>query len=468
MSRHQFKTVEAPIDALLLDTVNPRIRSAETQQECINLVMKKQSQMMKLIKSIAQDGLGTMPILLFRPDTKKSKWVVKDGNRRITALKLLNNPALCSEDSIREQIKAISEQYKMNIPTSIDCLESSDLQVLNREVLARHGGAMEGVGQLGWEAYLRTVFQLTSGLTADNKRAGQYLLWAERNGIPVDDDFPVTTLTRFFSESNLHRLGFDIKNDELTPILTPEKLTRLTLKVITDFGVNKLNVSEVFTAELASKYIDQVRKSAQIEDTDDTQPTGGESFDQNKGAGAAGVNGQQHGDAENDEHTQEETERNGPRAGRPTQPKKPTWDRLKLFHKGAPAPAVPSTENKLRNLIVELKDINVKKAPHAVAALLRAVLELSSNHYLEKNALRADNLAKRILKSAEHMEQGGALSTSQLEYVRAICNSDKMQSTVLNIDTLQKFLHRESHNADYQVINTFWDNLACYVQSCWR
>jgi hypothetical protein len=96
------------------------------------------------------------------------------------------------------------------------------------------------------------------------------------------------------------------------------------------------------------------------------------------------------------------------------------------------------------------------------------VLELSSNHYLEKNALRADNLAKRILKSAEHMEQGGALSTSQLEYVRAICNSDKMQSTVLNIDTLQKFLHRESHNADYQVINTFWDNLACYVQSCWR
>lgn len=48
-----------------------------------------------------------MPILVM--PTNDEKWIVKDGNRRVTALKLLNDPNLCSEPHLISKIKEIKK-----------------------------------------------------------------------------------------------------------------------------------------------------------------------------------------------------------------------------------------------------------------------------------------------------------------------------------------------------------------------
>ncbi len=45
----------------------------------------------KLAGHISQKGISPMPIVVSKDN--EGRWVVRDGNKRITALKVLNNPA---------------------------------------------------------------------------------------------------------------------------------------------------------------------------------------------------------------------------------------------------------------------------------------------------------------------------------------------------------------------------------------
>lgn len=469
MSRDKFLPINVSIMHLLLDTTNPRIRSAKTQQQCIDRVMRKQAQMMNLIKSIAKDGLGTMPILLLRPTPNRNEWIVKDGNRRITALKLLNSPSLCSDPGMRSQIEGIRDRHKSNIPKTVDCLESSDTALMAREVLSRHGGTMDGVGQLNWEAYLRTIFQITSNMTADNKRAGQYLLWAENNGIPVEDDFPVTTLTRFFSEPNLKRLGFEVENDQLVPNLPLDVVIRMVLKVVTDFGVNKKNVSEVFNASLATAYIDQVRKA--VGEINDMPPPPSSS----PGNTAPITDPTSSPDLSNHpDPTDGSAEGNSggltPRSSRGSRPpSKPAWDRTKLFWRGSLAPSVPNTELKARQILFEIGRIpKTQDMPLACAMLMRALLEVTVNVYMSRNSIRdKGSLAGNTTAVADSLYNAQVIDKSLMEVVKAYAITDKSQVSLFNIDTIQKYIHRDTHLPSYTTLHTMWDEIGDFVRKCW-
>lgn len=469
MSRQRFRAVtQAPLDSLLLDTANPRIRSAKTQQECIDRVMRKQTQMMNLIKSIAQDGLGTMPILLYRPDPNREEWIVKDGNRRVTALKLLNDPSKCSNSGLQAQIEAIRKRHPKNIPTAVDCLESADPEVLAREILARHGGAMDGVGQLAWDPYLRTVFQLSAKMAAENKRAGQYLLWAESNGIPVEDDFPVTSLTRFFTEANLKRLGFDVQDDQLVPNLPEETVTRMVLKVVTDFGVNRKNVSDVFTTDLATQYIDQVREAAGESGETASPPNPEPDNDKPEADPPASPDPEDRpGPTGGAEDSPGAPAPRPPKGGRP--PSKPTWDRTKLFWRGSPAPSVPNTEKKARQILFEIGRIpKTQDMSLACAMLMRALLEATLNDYMARHSLKEKgSLARNTTAVADSLFNAKVIDKSLMEVVKAYAITDKTQISLFNIDTIQKYIHRDTHLPDYTTLHTVWDEIGGFVRACW-
>lgn len=137
------------IDDILLDERNPRIRSGSNQSECIEKVLRKEEQMLNLMESIAKDGLSTAQVLVSKSQIP-GKWVVKDGNRRITALKLLNNPSLCVDESLRKKIIKIKTLPNIKIPNAIDCLSSDNVAAIAQELLLRHSGQLNGVGQIGW------------------------------------------------------------------------------------------------------------------------------------------------------------------------------------------------------------------------------------------------------------------------------------------------------------------------------
>ena len=89
----QWDTYEYKVSSLVLDLDNPRLgylSEVRTQTQALQLLISKE-RVYELAKKISEEGyfVGEEPIICIEKDKK----VVLEGNRRIAALKLLQNPS---------------------------------------------------------------------------------------------------------------------------------------------------------------------------------------------------------------------------------------------------------------------------------------------------------------------------------------------------------------------------------------
>lgn len=89
----QWETYEYKVSSLVLDLDNPRLgylSEVRTQTQALQLLINKE-RVYELAKKISEEGyfVGEEPIICIEKDKK----VVLEGNRRIAALKLLQNPS---------------------------------------------------------------------------------------------------------------------------------------------------------------------------------------------------------------------------------------------------------------------------------------------------------------------------------------------------------------------------------------
>ena len=99
---------DVKITNLLLDSANPRLPEGDrSQPETIHAVLKAEGpKTIALAKSIAEEGLSPMDRLIVMPAPGDAKrFVVLEGNRRVTALKMLEEPALAAAALLGAQMK---------------------------------------------------------------------------------------------------------------------------------------------------------------------------------------------------------------------------------------------------------------------------------------------------------------------------------------------------------------------------
>jgi len=463
MARSDFWVVsDVALEDIMLDVLNARIRAGADQNDCIRRILRKRDQFLAICESIAKDGLTTIPILA--SPNEDGTYTVKDGNRRVTALKLLKNPNLCPELELVPKIMKIAATHK-NFPTRVDLTVTKNEQVMISEVLSRHQGEMAGVGQMGWSAYSRTLYLLNHNHPAEYKRPGQYALWAEGRRIFVEDEFTITNLQRFFTIENLQLLGFDIDvNDELSLNLPEATVRQIATKVIGDFGDGK-SVNEVFTPDQAKQYINSVRASAGLAPPAPTaaQAPGSAAPLTSPSAAATQLSTSTPGGPSLSSPAPV-TSIPPPRA--PATPATSAADRKKVFGTRSPGIAIPATGYpKEQTVVAELRALDLIKFPLAATMLTRALIELSDLHYRTTHGLQDQGtLSKNIEKSVHHMLKNMKVSKSEADIVKRLCNPS---GTMIEIETLQKMVHRKTHNLDRQFVNTLWDNIGCFVKACW-
>ena len=92
------------IDCLLVDSENPRFEPVSDTQAAIDLmVAKRGTEVYNLAKDIVVNGLN--PSSLVMVVRKGNKYLPVDGNRRIVALKLLQEPDLCQDLKMAEKFR---------------------------------------------------------------------------------------------------------------------------------------------------------------------------------------------------------------------------------------------------------------------------------------------------------------------------------------------------------------------------
>jgi hypothetical protein len=141
-----------------LDQENPRFPPVNSQREAIDAMLTDQGEKVAtLALDIYQNGLNpSVKLILF----KEGKYFVDgDGNRRLTALKILETPSLADGfPKVRKRIDAILKRPG-DVPTEVGCVIFSDRTTARHWISVNHGGEQEGRGQITWNAEQKDRFE---------------------------------------------------------------------------------------------------------------------------------------------------------------------------------------------------------------------------------------------------------------------------------------------------------------------
>ncbi len=148
-----------PLDALLLDVENPRLPSSVTRnQRDILTYIARETSIEDLMAPIAINGFfSAEPLVVYEDPTRKGKYRVIEGNRRLTAVMLLNDPDLYPK---RAAIREIAETAKFK-PTSLPVIEVDTREEVLPYLGSRHITGVKAWDPLAKSRYMEQLFNLT-------------------------------------------------------------------------------------------------------------------------------------------------------------------------------------------------------------------------------------------------------------------------------------------------------------------
>lgn len=149
------------ISQLFLDEENPRLPSSvvRNQQSMLDYIADTTA-IEELMDAIAENGFFPgEPLIVVKHKTKKDSYTVVEGNRRLTALKLLQDPANCSKPGVRmEEIANRAKHKTASVPIA---------ERPSREDVLPYLGFRHITGIKQWEPlakarYIEQLFELTN------------------------------------------------------------------------------------------------------------------------------------------------------------------------------------------------------------------------------------------------------------------------------------------------------------------
>lgn len=208
------KNMNVDLDRIFLDLENPRHEPYDTQSQVIEYLCKHEN-VLHLAKDIKENGLN--PLELFAlipdaagPDNDNPTYFVAEGNRRICALKLLDDPEL-APTKFRKSFKNAAENWA-DIFT-LSCVVFEDRDAVDIWLRRIHDGEQGGKGRRKWNA------DQSARHSGDNKNkvALTVLDYAEENDIISVENRKgkLTTVTRYFVNQKFRdAIGVDSSNPD--------------------------------------------------------------------------------------------------------------------------------------------------------------------------------------------------------------------------------------------------------------
>lgn len=442
--RNKFRSTGLiPVSEILLDQRNYRLGPIDTQKECIVAMFKEFDDMMlNLASHIAKSGLSPKPIVVSRKDDKH--WCVRDGNRRVTALKLLNNPAEAPDEHYRKIFEAIRRDAEPGtIPDTLECITADEPTIIEYMKL-EHMGQQSGIGQVKWGPREKNNLRDDIGGKIEYKLANSVLGYLSNRGVAEARNVKISNIQRLVQDKEISkRIGIIWDGDKLKFSCREEEVLELLRGIIDDFATGGKSVKDIYHNEDRMRYLDELFDKRGFK-----EPTLLEKPTHPTGAGAKYTGG---------------TTPSG-EDSIPARRKAPR-DRKRVIKPNAGI-RVPETEAKLNSILVELSSrIDVREATIAASVLVRLVVEFSVDAFLQKNGLSTDvNLNSKIKKAADKMYSQDILTKKQWEQLCKMNKSDEF----LSAHTLNAWVHNPTYIPEPRSVCTFWDNIRFFLVECWK
>lgn len=439
---------------LRLDTQNPRLPGIQDDQRGTirSMIEAQQTKIVALARHIVNNGPNPASLLIVMPSEQgKEVYDVLDGNRRVAALKLLEDPSIAEgilSDNVVNRLRTLSARFSSNPVTELSCVVVADREEADTWIPLIHRGEQKGAGLVEWDGQVaarydarkgkRSVALQVLGFVAERAALSE----ATRTRVETGR-FPITSLSRLLNTPYV-RSKLGIKKDAgnvLTYHPDDEVLKGLT-RVVEDLGGNRITVSDIKREKDRIDYINGLDPSELPDPStwmDIPAPLGAaEGKDKvDVGAKAPGM-------------------------------RRAAVRRSTLIPKSC---VLSISQSKINMLYDELQRLRLDQFPNAGAVLFRVFLELSLDHYAEHilrwgpDQRRNSSLAHKLTAVAKHLRAKGAMTESQIRPIKKAAGGQTLLASSVN--TMHEYVHSRYFSPVASELTVGWDDLQPFVEHVW-
>lgn len=455
---------DIPIANLYLDLQNPRHEPVSNQREALESMLSDDPmKTLRLAEHIVANGVNPAdrPIVIpYEGDGDENEdddelFTMLEGNRRLTALHLLEEPSRIPRTlaaNIQKRFRELAATYEKNPLRKLPCVVFPDRETAKPWIRLKHTGDNEGVGTWQWGAKEKQRFNKEFGKKSP---ALQVLELVEQHGnLPSDaraklDNFPITNLSRFLNDVAVREfLGIEIDEGDIFTTLPSREVMKPLRKVVIDLATGKVNVNQIRHKKDRAKYIEKFDDK----DIPDTSQAGDDPHVFGSDLGAPGGA--------------------TPKPAAKTAAAKGGRSKPRSTHRGAIIPrgcVIRPTEARINDIYLELKDLRVDDLPNAGAIVLRVFFELSIDSYIARHTLAGvaaqDKLRKKLEAVRDDLKKQNKMTDKELKPINvALSNKDDLVS----IDTLHAYVHNYQFTPKPDDLKITWDRLELFMKKVWE
>lgn len=422
------------LDALIINSANDRHGELENETAAIGwLFNNRRRQMRNLARDIVEThGIFEPPLVHKEGNT----YVVYDGNRRVTCMKLLAKPRKAPDAELQKFFATLKADWRGRFPTKILCRVESDRDKIDDILFRRHTGTQSGVGQSTWDGRMKTTFINRTGRGGKLHLADEIEERLADAGLLPKRKIPRSNLNRLLSaEAFRHRVGITAAKGKFEFIRTEEVVLNALARIAADLAEQKVTLEDVWDVERKSEYLDKLEAEGVLPTAADAILTSGKA-------------------------------KKAKKAKTPTKRAKPVA-RTTLIPPVDYGVAWPGRLQRQHAIWQELQfKLELSDHPNAIAVLCRVLLELSVDNYVNRAKLttitEADSLAKKLIACAESLNAADKIDKKYLQVIRKAQNMD----AIISVDTLNKYVHSGRLAPSPEHLTAIWDAVSELVVLC--
>ena len=436
--------VSIQIADLLPDGENPRLpQTNQGQRETLRALAAGQgTKLAVLARDIVEYGLNPGdPFYVLQLEDGSQRFIVIEGNRRLSALRALEVPDLFDEAVKPRTLATLRRLGKLYRDAPIEmanCTLFNSREEARHWVLLRHTGEAQGAGTVKWHSDAATRFAAGTGRRPTDTQALDFL---ERRGDITAlerSSVPATTLRRLLDTPRVReRIGLGYKDTKLRLLSSGDAVAKALNWIVEGL------VSGAITEPRITRLQDRIQFANDLPEDIVVATHEGDGVD------IASV-------------------------GKPTKAKsKSTRKDIRPKPRSNLIPydcVINITDERLRRIEAELRRLNVDDFSNSVGVMLRVFIELSGDAYITRTGLQGvqerDTLARKLIAITKDLQSRSKLVEKQATPVLKACAGDSLLAP--SIKLMNEYVHNPYMFPSGTDLRNAWDNLQPYIIAVWE
>ena len=435
------------IDELLLDLINPRTRKVESQREALQGVINNQkSRLAALAEDIAQHGLNPADRLLVMHQRNPKGYVTLEGNRRVATLQILKNPAVLTgltlTPALRKRLEAAAKMFRTSTVEPVPCFSFSKREDARRWIEMRHTGQGGGEGIVPWSGVATARFRGNSPALQAIDLIKRFGFLSDQEREDLENKFSISVLDRILGSKPMKdAFGLRTSKDVLYSKISADEVIKPLEYVVKEILSGRLTNRTLNKKIDQEKYIDKLPSSARPDLSKTIDDTPADAFGQS-----------------------DFKPRKTKRRKRATPIQKGIWPSNFVLLIGV---------DRIRDIFAEIKGLEIDKNKNAIAVLMRIILEMSADEYMDENNLsrkkgnkphqKEKSLAEKVGDVCAHLIGNGAKKHKLTPITSSINNN----SSPLYHDLLNQYVHNAYHNPSPAELKSGATALRSFLENVW-